>query len=318
MQKTGEIKNRITSIKKTKQITNAMKMISGVKFRRIEQKLLNNRPYAYSLYEIMDNVLKRNTSLIGDFYKKKLLEQKKNLLIVVIGDRGLCSNYNTNIIKTVLEYIDKNRNTDVFLIGKRGEAAFKRKGINIVKFIHNNSKVYSDDFFSELSKDVLELYKEYTCIYTLYTEFKNTLVRKLTLEQFLPVSNKGNEISGYLINNVSKKTEELSYDEDFSKKEQDFKESLKEKEYLIDFLYEFTEEEVTEQIAIEYIKTKLRHLILESCVSEESARMVAMEAASKNADDMINKLTLMYNRARQAGITTELTEIVSGAEALSN
>lgn len=282
-----EIKNRIVSVKKTQQITRAMKMIAGVKFRKAEEFLKQVRPYAAIIDQMVLSVATRNHSLKNEFYKKSTESKQKNLLLVISGDRGLCGNFNGSVLRWVQGHLSESESTtDCVFIGKKARSILEKKGVEVKAAYDNNGAEEDDLYFNKLAQELMAFYAEYDRVHIVFTRFINAVTREVEVKQLFPIV--------------------MDSDQKESEKPQ------------ADYLYEMNEEEVLEDLIQAYATSSLRHCLAESSVSEESARMTAMDAATNNADDMIRSLTLAYNRARQAGITTEIIEISSGAEALSS
>lgn len=282
MSQIREIKNRITSVKKTQQITRAMKMIAGVKFRKADSHLVAVRPYARLMQSVVSDVAVRNTEMRNLYFRKTKMTKNKDLLIVVTGDRGLCGNYNSAVIRKVQEMLRSDRKYDLILIGKKGRLIFKKPGNSVVYDCDNPGHDVGEDFLKDVSIKLVELYPNYDRVSFVCTEFVNAVQRNVDLRRLFPICDQARE---------SEKQAEL--------------------------LYEMDEEAVLEDLIMSYTQSSLRYALVESAVSEESARMTAMDSATNNANDMIRSLTLVYNRVRQAGITKEIIEISSGAEALA-
>jgi len=280
------IRKRITSVKNTRQITKAMKMVSAAKLRRAQDKVLAARPYA----EKLEEVLVRLSSSGGATDHPLALKEKseKALLIVVSSDRGLCGGFNANICKAAEAFIRENssRYTEISLltIGRKGYE-FLRKRAAIRKNYSNILSTLSYQEASLIGQELIAGYlaDEYDVVYLLYNAFKSVMSQDITLKQLLPIE------------------PPQGPDEEFSP----------------EAIYEPSKEELLAELFPKNIEVQLFHAMLESIASEHGARMTAMDSASKNASEMIAKLTLQYNRARQAVITTELMEIISGAESIN-
>lgn len=279
-----DIRRRISSIKSTQQITKAMKMVAAAKLRRAQQRIFAARPYAQKIEELIQSLLLN----VGDFenplIEKRLL--KKIHLIVVSADRGLCGSFNSNIIKKALAQIDLLGDVEVVIVpvGKKANDFFKKRNFKIDKEYVN---IFNDLQFN-YAKDIIQyvtdefVNKNTDQVKLLYNEFKSVMQQNLIVEDLLPI---------------------------------DVKES--EEKSVQDFIYEPSQSEILNQLLPKHITMQIWKALLESNASEQGARMAAMENATENANEMIHELTLQYNKARQASITTEITEIVSGAEALS-
>lgn len=288
------IKKRIGSVQNTRQITRAMKMVSAAKLRRAQEAILNARPYSYRIYSI----------LLALFQKEGIThplltprEQEKKIRVVVIsGDRGLCGSFNANIFKATIKFLAKKRSEGVEItldvIGKKAYDFFKKK--ETINTYHEGllGKVTFGKV-AAIATEVLDAYKEghYDAIYLVYNEFKSAIQQKLTVERLIPVST---EIPAGVIG-IRTKSEE---------------DKLKE------YIFEPSKEEILNEIVPRHFKVQFFRCVLESIASEHGARMSSMENATKNASAMIDKLTLVYNKARQEKITKELMEIVGGVEAM--
>ena len=287
-----DIKKRISSVKNTRQITAAMKMVSAAKLRRAQDAVTAARPYSDKMQEVLWRLAQRDSS-----DDQPLLEERgsdKALVVLITADRGLCGGFNTNISKTAERFIRENRkgfaSYELMLIGRKGNDYLKRReGMKILK-VHEHligSSQVTYPTAALLAQEIIELYLTggYDSVFLVYNAFRSVMVQDLTVKQLLPV--KPEEVAG-----------------------QD------QHEQVVDYLYEPSAGEVLEQILPKNIEVQIFRALLESVAAEHGARMTAMDSASKNASEMIKKLTLQYNRARQAAITKELMEIISGAESI--
>lgn len=287
-----DIKKRITSVKNTRQITAAMKMVSAAKLRKAQDAVTAARPYSDKMEEVLLRLAQRDS---GE--DQPLLEERgsgKALVVLITADRGLCGGFNTNISKTAEKFIRQNprgfASYELMLVGRKGNDYLKRReGMNIIK-VHEHlvgSTQVTYPTAALLAQEIIELYLSgaYDGVFLVYNAFKSVMVQDLTVKQLLPV-----------------KPEEL--------------EQQDQREQVVDYLYEPSAGEVLEQILPKNIEVQIFRALLESVAAEHGARMTAMDSASKNASEMIKKLTLQYNRARQAAITKELMEIISGAESI--
>ena len=281
------IKKRIVSVKNTRQITKAMKMVSAAKLRRAQENVVAARPYAKKLGEVLQR-LARNQEVDGH----PLLEKRspeKALVILVTSDRGLCGGFNANISKAAERFI-KERTADyaeisLLTVGRKGYEFLK----NRQTIRKNYSGVLSNLNYQTaamLAQEVIEGYLagDYDEVFLLYNAFRSVMSQDITLQQLLPIAPPaGGE---------------------------------EENEIAQEYIYEPSKGELLDELLPKYIEVTMFKAMLESVASEHGARMTAMDSASKNATEMIGKLTLVYNRARQAAITTELMEIISGAESI--
>ncbi|WP_153800146.1 ATP synthase F1 subunit gamma [Foetidibacter luteolus] len=285
-----EVRNRIKSIQNTQQITKAMKMVSAAKLRRAQDAIIQMRPYAQKLQEMLSNIV---SNVEGDI-NIKLAEQRtieKVLLIVITSDRGLAGAYNANVVKTAKSIIAaryaaqmQKGNVAVWNIGKKGWESLTRSGYktsDTFKDLFLNLKFESVQAAAQAAMKAFEN-GEFDAVEIVYSEFKNAATQVFRAEQFLPIPK------------VAKK--------EGAKK--------------ADFIFEPAKEELIGELMPKILNTQLYKAVLDANASEHGARMTAMDKASDNANELLKTLKISYNRARQAAITTELTEIVSGAAAL--
>jgi F-type H+-transporting ATPase subunit gamma len=287
-----EVRNRIKSVSSTQQITKAMKMVSAAKLKRATSAIVQLRPYANKLKELLANL----SASLEDGSSPFLVEREPNkvLIIVVSSNRGLAGAFNANVIKTANNLIAakyseqlKAGNVSIVAIGKKSQEFYQRRKYNV---IGNNNDLYLELNFLNASKITESIMKgyldgEYDRVELVYNQFKNAAMQILVTEQLIP---------------VPKPT---------AKKEQ--------KATQVDYILEPSQQEIVEQLIPKNIKIQLYKAVLDSNASEHGARMTAMDKATENAGELLKALKLSYNQARQAAITTELTEIVSGAAALS-
>ncbi|HAD98065.1 MAG TPA: ATP synthase F1 subunit gamma [Cryomorphaceae bacterium] len=282
-----ELRNRITSVSSTMQITSAMKMVSAAKLKRAQDAITQMRPYAQKLEEILMNVSATLDASEG-VYSRQSDEVKKVLLVTVSSNRGLAGAFNANVVKKALAEIQGNPASkyDVLAIGKKSFDLLRRRGESVIG--HHND-LYDDLSFenvSAIAEALMEKFArgEYDRIYLIYNQFVNAAVQRVQLEQMLPVREVKND------NNASQ---------------------------LADYIYEPSKEEILEDLIPKSLKTQLFKAVLDSHASEHGARMTAMHKATDNASELRKQLKLSYNKARQAAITNEILEIVGGAEALN-
>lgn len=286
-----DIRVRIDSTKNTQQITKAMKLVSAAKLRKAQNQIVNMRPYAQSLLRVIGNIVK------SEQVKHPLItphaEVKRVLLIVVTSDRGLCGGFNSTINKFTENYLRNNKSKyealDLFFIGKRGLDYFGRRGVRAVESILKLDKDISYEFAANVAVKAMKQYLagEYDEIRLIYNEFKSAISQQVVSETLLPVD-------------LQKSGALDSTDSQFSP----------------DMIFEPSAPEMVEQLLHRHFSVQVYRALSESVAAEHGARMTAMENASNNAKEVLGKLTLTYNKARQEKITTELIEIVSGAEAL--
>jgi F-type H+-transporting ATPase subunit gamma len=288
-----EVRNRIGSVSSTQQITKAMKMVSAAKLKRATNAIVQLRPYANKLKELLANLSASLEGGSSPFLAQR--EPRKVLIIVVSSNRGLAGAFNANVIKTANNLIAekyseqlKAGNVSIVSIGKKTQEYYQRRKYNV---IGNNSDVYNDLNFANVSlitESIMQgfLKGDFDRVELVYNQFKNAAVQYLITEQLLPVPK------------AEVKPEH--------------------KGPQVDYILEPSQEEIVEQLIPKNIKIQVYKAVLDSNASEHGARMTAMDKATENAGDLLKALKLAYNQARQAAITTELTEIVSGAAALSS
>ncbi|SEA36540.1 ATP synthase F1 subcomplex gamma subunit [Desulfuromusa kysingii] len=283
-----DIKKRISSVKNTQQITKAMKMVAAAKLRRAQDAAVSARPYAEKLHAVMSSLAQREE---GD--EHALLNQRgtgRALVVLMTADRGLCGGFNANVSKEAERFIRSNEqgfdDIDLMIIGRKGRDFLRnRVGQHITK-VHED--ITSDATYKTaqlIGQEIVETYSEekYDAVYVIYNAFKSAIEQIVTTERVLPIqANPGEEIEGDSV----------------------------------DYIYEPNRNEVLGQLLPKLVEVQIFRGLLESNASEQGARMSSMDSASRNAAEMIGKLTLQYNRARQAAITKELMEIISGAESI--
>jgi len=286
-----DIKKRIGTVKNTQQITKAMKMVSAAKLRRAQDAVIAARPYADKMADVLSSLALRED---GDSHALLAERDKgKALVVLITGDRGLCGGFNTNISKTAERFIREKtedfESYELLIVGRKGNDYLKRRaGMEIVK-VHENlvgTGQVSYPIGALLGQEVINLYRDgdYDGVFLVYNAFQSAMTQVQTVTQLLPI--------------VPKEVEEGAQ--------------------VSDYIYEPNATEVLEEILPKHIEVQIFRSLLESAASEHGARMTAMDSASKNASEMIGKLTLQYNRARQASITKELLEIISGAESIKS
>jgi F-type H+-transporting ATPase subunit gamma len=363
-----DLRRRIRSVKSTRQITKAMKMIAAAKLRRAQERAMSARPYANMLASVIGSLI-RHIELYdpktGDVRHPLLLarEEKEALLIVVSGDKGFAGGFNSNITKAAFRFIDEHREEqiDIAAIGRKGRDLFRRR-YGVAEFVDskdgdandrgsdeapqapeekrrgerkNQIEVAGDypgmldkpsfDQVALMAREVVHRYmeEELDAVYLVYNEFKSVLAQRVVVERILPIVEVGQR--------DIKQTEEMSQEEreemalaaassGVSVKEADSQEAEEEAKKFgtaeVDYIYDQPPQELLDGLLRQYVSSQIYHALMESSAAEQAARMTAMDAATSNASEMIDSLTLTMNRVRQAAITKEIIEIVSGAAAL--
>ena len=281
-----DIRNRIKSVKSIQQVTSAMKMVAAAKMRRAQENMEKSRPYSSRLAELLNMLIPEiDRSLMPEL---NVREVKKTLFVVVTADRGMAGAFNTIVLREAHKAIDKagQKNSEIICIGKKSVGYFKNRNYPIaVEYID----FWNDLGYSHAMKIGDEIISQYINgevdqVQVVYNRFVNVARQEIRNETFLP----------------------MSYDSE-----------AKDSDYNPERLFEPSKEAVVKTIIPKYLNTQMWQFLLESNASEQAARMLAMENATSNANDMIKDLKLQFNKARQTSITTEMLEIVSGAEALS-
>lgn len=286
-----EVRNRIKSVQSTQQITKAMKMVSAAKLRRAQDAITQMRPYAQKLQEVLSNIVSNSEGEVNmDLAAERTVE--KVMIIIITSDRGLCGGYNSNLIK-LAKQVAKDKypnqlakgNVQFLPIGKKGYEHFSKNGFTVVDKFWNIFTGLSFDKVQAAAKYAMDAFanKELDAVELVYSEFKNAATQVYSAEQFLPVRK------------VAKVPGQKN----------------------ADFIYEPSKEVLIAELIPKILNTQLFKGTLDGNASEHGARMTAMDKASDNANELLKSLKISYNRARQAAITTELSEIVSGAAALN-
>jgi len=287
MPSTIDLRRRIRSVKNTQQITKAMKMVAAAKLRRAQERIFAARPYAAALRKVLASVATRVGAEAHPLLQTR--EEERNVLVLVVtADRGLCGAFNTNANRSALNAIRDHAwgNVELLPIGRKANDYFKRRsiplrraGTQIQQALHLET---AREIATEISKSFVE--GEIDAVYVVYNEFRSIISQIVRVERLLPIQRPW--------------------------------EQEQQEQSNIEYLYEPGPEVILSELLPKYVEFELYRILLDSAAAEQGARMTAMEAATKNATDMIAHLTLTYNRIRQAAITKEIIEIVSGAAAL--
>jgi len=282
-----DIKRRINSVKNTSQITKAMKLVAAAKVRRAQENVLASRPYSEKLLAVLRSLSIRSEETAHPLLAKR--EEKNILILLCSSDKGLCGAFNANLFRATMNLIHENEGKGIFLsiIGKKGRDFFKNKNVMTLNLYVDFVRKLNYPFAAEIGNDMVEAFSQEKVdrIYLVYNHFKSVIRQDIVVRSLLPIVPEENE-----------KYEEPSA--------------------VIDYIYEPSAQSILSDILVKYVNIQIYHALLESWASENGARMAAMDNATRNARDMIDSLTQIYNRARQSAITTELIEIVSGADAL--
>jgi F-type H+-transporting ATPase subunit gamma len=282
-----DIKRKITSVKKTQQITKAMKMVAAAKLRRAQDRVIAARPYSRKMLAVIANLAGRVERAQHPLLAKREPRQVK--LLVLTSDRGLCGAYNTNIVRKAVEAVRQfkaeGKDVKVNVVGRKGRDFFRKRSAYTLGKVWSDLGMIDYDKAADVGKNIVDRFTagDTDEVYLLYNEFKSVMQQKVTLEKLLPVE-PHEEADPFMA--------------------------------AVDYLYEPTPEAILGSLLPKHVEVQVYRAMLESQASEMGARMTAMDSATRNARDMIERLTLKYNKQRQAAITKEISEIVGGAEAL--
>ena len=290
-----DLRRRVRAVKNMRQITKAMKMVSAARLRRAQERVTAARPYTAKMMQILRDASRRSVEYRNPLLTGNEREERANrvIFVVITADKGLCGAFNTNILKTTQDYLRTNSgiSIELDLVGRKGIDYFQRRPVTILREhvgITGTGKVDSKDVIAisqELISDYLSEEKPVDAVFLVYSQFKSALSQHPVIEQLLPL--------------------------------REIREQLEEEpEQMTDYIYEQPAQTIFNELLPKMVENQIYQALLESVASELGARMTAMESASKNADEVIDRLTLVMNRVRQAKITREIIEVVSGAGAL--
>jgi F-type H+-transporting ATPase subunit gamma len=292
-----DIRRRIRSTKSTQQITKAMKMVSSSKLRRAQERIVNSRPYAHEMLRIFNNLATRVDPATHPLLNDEL-KPGRTLLIVITADRGLCGGFNANVIKTAAHFLAErqagtaanqesyaNREVALALVGRKGRDFFMRRGFDVR---YEEVNLFTDLKWSHaqaIAKTAIDefLSPDVSSVYLVYNEFRSVISQRVVIERLLPIPKLAPESAA--INTV-------------------------------DYLFEPSPQELLSILLPYHVAVQVARALLESSAAEHAARMTAMDSATRNAKDMVDRLTLYMNKVRQASITREIIEIVAGAQSV--
>jgi F-type H+-transporting ATPase subunit gamma len=303
-----DYRRRVRSVKNTQQITRAMKFVAAAKLRRAQEGVFAARPYAREILRVLRSAAARMENIAHPLLARRT--EDKILVVVLTGDRSLAGAFNSNVIRLAGEFIrdHSSKKVELMVIGKKGRDTFRKRGLNFVgEYLDVSAKVEFSKA-KEISARIADLYisGEVDAVYAIYNEFKNVMVQNLQVEKLLPIDPE--------VVASEKKGEEKSLASHAGPEGSlPMERPPKGDEFLVDYIYEQPVEEIFKALMPRYLETEVFRILLESAAAEHAARMTAMDAATRNASELIDKLTLQMNKIRQAGITKEIIEIVSGA-----
>jgi len=280
------LRRRIGSIKSTQQITRAMKMVAAARLRRAQERIIEARPYADKMREVLQSLSLRTDPTAHPLLVRR--ELKRVELVVITTDRGLCGSFNQNIFRRVERFIQENRaryaEISLTIMGRKGLDYFRRRQVPITRDYVGRFQETDYQAAATMGKDVVAAYTDEAVdgVFLVYNEFRSPLVQRVMVKELLPI-------------------EPLEAESDHP---------------AVEYIYEPSAQDILSDLLPRYVEIQIYRALLESLAGEHGARMTAMGSATENAEEMIEKLTLVYNKARQSAITTEMLEIVGGAEAL--
>jgi F-type H+-transporting ATPase subunit gamma len=279
-----DIRRRIRSVKNTQQITRAMKMVAAARLRRAQERIFNARPYAHEMLNLLESIVARTGEREHPLLATRPI--KKTLLVLITSDRGLCGAFNANLARSATSYLAEHprASASLLVVGRKGRDAFRRTGVKIAGEYINIFRKLGFANAQEIAEEIIREYSDQAvdAVDVIYNEFKSIMTQRVTVQRFLPVapiaSAKG--------------------------------------ETPVDYIYEEPPEEIFRVLLPRYVEIEVYRALLESNAAEFAAKMTAMDAATNNAEELMTSLTLTMNRIRQAAITKEIIEVVSGADAL--
>ena len=282
-----DIRRRIRSVKSTQQITRAMKFVAAAKLRKAQERMFLARPYSHRMIKVLSSLASRVETVTHPLLE--IREEKFVELVVITGDKGLCGAFNSNILRSAVDFLEREKteqkNLQLNLVGRKGRDFFRRRQYRIRTETIQLSAAVTFQQASSLADSIIEGYTSGNtdAVYLLFNEFKSVMQQRIIIQKMLPIQRIAEEEKGDLHT---------------------------------EYIYEQDPQQILSSLLPRYVATQVFHALIESVAAEQAARMTSMEAATKNAGEMIDYLTLTMNRARQASITKELIEIVSGANAL--
>ena len=284
-----DIRRRVRAVKSTQQITKAMKMISASRLRRAQERIFNARPFAQQMLRVLNSVATRVDTGAHPLLAQPADTSAPALLIVITADRGLCGSFNTNVIKGASNFAREHAGLELSLIGRKGRDFFKRRGFDVR---YEQVGLFSALKFADAQAIARTAIEEFTqghvsSVYLVYNEFKSVISQRVVLERLLPIARLEDATSDHAATGPQ-----------------------------VDYLYEPSAHAIFDDLLPRHVEVQVYRALLESLAAEHAARMTAMDTAVRNSTEMIEQLTLYMNKVRQAAITREIIEVVSGAQAL--
>jgi F-type H+-transporting ATPase subunit gamma len=298
-----DIRRRVRAVKSTQQITKAMKMVSSSKLRRAQERILRSRPYAQQMLRVFNNLAARTDHSLHPLLQEK--SSGRTLLIVITADRGLAGSFNANVIKAAAEFVaarprDPGNEIALALVGRKGRDFFLRRGFDVryeeVGLFQNVKWTHAQQIANTAIREFVE--GDVSSVYLVYNEFRSIMVQRVVVERLLPIANLqvGAEVAaaGDASGQVGRAVPGTG----------------------IDYIFEPSPEELLKTLLPFHVAVQVARALLESSAAEHAARMTAMDSATRNAREMVDRLTLYMNKVRQAAITREIIEIVAGAQSV--
>ena len=296
-----DVRRRVRAVKSTQQITKAMKMVAASKLRRAQDQILGARPFAHHMLRVLNDLATRVEPSAHPLLREHAVRAGRTLIFVITADKGLCGSFNTNIIKTAERFAveDPDREVALGLVGRKGRDFFNRRGFDVRYEVVNLFAKLSSKDSQAIAETAVDEYtnERVDTVYLVYNEFKSVLQQRVVVERLLPI--------GRLLLDDMTADQVAPVDYDTAKTE-----------LFIDYLYEPVAQEIFSKLIPHHVEIQIYRALLESAAAEHAARMTAMDAATKNSGELIEQLTIYMNKVRQAAITREIIEVVSGAEAL--
>ncbi len=303
-----DYRRRVRSVKNTQQITRAMKFVAAAKLRRAQEGVFAARPYAREILRVLRSAAARMENISHPLLVRR--GEDKILVLVLTGDRSLAGAFNSNVIRRATEFMREHssKKLELMVVGKKARDTFRKRGLEMVgEYLDVSAKVEFSKA-KEISTKIADLYVsgEVDAVYAVYNEFKNVMVQNLTVQKLLPIDPE-------VVNREKKDAEKSLASHAGPDSSLPMERAPRGDEFLVDYIYEQPVDEIFKALMPRYLETEIFRILLESAAAEHAARMTAMDAATRNASELIDKLTLQMNKIRQAGITKEIIEIVSGA-----
>ena len=304
-----DYRRRIRSVKSTQQITRAMKFVAAAKLRRAQEGVFAARPYAREIKRVLRSAAARMETPAHPLLERR--PEERILVMVLTGDRSLAGAFNTNVLRRAMEFLREHssKKLQVAVVGKKGRDTLRKRGWKFAAEYLNVSNAVEFSKAKEIAAKMAEMYvtDEVDAVYAIYNEFKNVMVQRLCVEKLLPID------PAVLKEGATEKGERSDTVHDPASESLPMKPSPDGTVNLVDYIYEQPVAELFGGLVPRYLESEVFRILLESAAAEHAARMTAMDSATRNASELIDKLTLQMNKIRQAAITKEIIEIVSGA-----